>query len=98
MIYDFKSLVTFAMGIINSLTVLAAAAALFVFFKGLLSFISKAGAGDAKSHAEGRSLMIWGIVGLFVLASVFGILRFFYSDLGFGSVRSFGLPLFQPIT
>ena len=95
MITDFKSLMSFAVGIVNSLTILMGAIALFVFFKGLVSFIAKAG--DTKSHAEGKSLMIWGIVALFVMVSVFGILRFFYSDLGFNNARSFGVPIFKHI-
>jgi hypothetical protein len=65
--------------------------ALLVFFKGLIAFIAKSG--DAKTHEEGRSLMIWGVIALFVMVSVFGILRFFYSDLGFDNDRTFGFPL-----
>jgi len=65
--------------------------ALLVFFKGLIAFIAKSG--DAKSHEEGRSLMIWGVIALFIMVSVFGILRFFYGDLGFDGARNFGLPL-----
>ena len=66
---------------------------LLVFFKGLVAFIAKSG--DAKSHAEGRNLMIWGLVALFVMVSVFGILRFFYTDLGFRNPHNSGgiLPL-----
>ncbi len=64
--------------------------AILVFFKGLVAFIAKSG--DAKSHEDGKSLMIWGIIALFVMVSVFGIIRFFYDDFGFGSIRDFGLP------
>lgn len=85
---DFPDLVRFFLGFINSLTVLLSAVALLVFFRGLVSFIAKAG--SPGSHAEGRALMIWGIVALFLMVSVFGILRLFYSDLGF--TRPFGIP------
>lgn len=67
------------------------AIALLVFFKGLIAFIAKSG--DAKSHEEGRNLMVWGVIALFIMVSVFGILRLFYGDLGFDNDRSFGLPL-----
>lgn len=93
---NFRDLITNSfLPIINSLTVLLAAVALFVFFKGLAAFIGKAG--DAKGRQDGKNLMIWGVVALFVLVSIFGILRFFYADFGFESVRPFGLPLFNPI-
>ena len=65
--------------------------ALLVFFKGLIMFIAKSG--DAKNHEEGRSLMIWGVIALFIMVSVYGILRLFYGDFGFDNDRSFGLPL-----
>jgi hypothetical protein len=64
--------------------------AVLVFFKGLIQFIAKSG--DAKTHEAGRSLMIWGVIALFIMVSVFGILRIFYSDLGFDNARWFGIP------
>ena len=65
--------------------------AVLVFFKGLIAFIAKSG--DAKTHEEGRKLMIWGVIALFIMVSIFGILRVFYSDLGFDDARFFGIPL-----
>ena len=64
---------------------------LLAFFWGLVKFIF---AGE-EAKKEGQHLMIWGLVALFVMVSVWGILRFFYSDLGFDSVSSFGIPLFK---
>ena len=85
----FKELIGLFLDLINPILGLMVGFALLAFFKGLVSFIAKAG--DARSHEAGRSLMVWGIIGLFVMVSVFGILRFFYSDFGFS--RPFGLPL-----
>ncbi|MSR87565.1 MAG: hypothetical protein EXS69_00085 [Candidatus Zambryskibacteria bacterium] len=67
--------------------------ALLVFFKGLVGFIAKSG--DVKSHDAGKSFMIWGLVALFVMVSVFGILKFFSNDLGFRNPNNQGgiLPL-----
>lgn len=87
---SFKELVNLIIGIINPLLYLLVGVALLVFFKGLIAFIAQAG--DTKSHKEGRDLMVWGTVALFVMVSLFGILRFFYSDLGF--TRPFGIPHF----
>jgi hypothetical protein len=81
---DFKSLVVFVIDIINPLLYIIAGLALLAFFWGLVKFISRAG--DEKSHAEGKSLMVWGLIALFVMVSVYGILRFFYSDLFPGSL------------
>ena len=85
----FKELIGLFLDLINPVLVLLVGAALLVFFKGLISFIAQSG--DTKSHQAGRDLMVWGIIALFVMVSVFGILRFFYSDLGFS--KPFGLPL-----
>lgn len=76
-------------GIIGLLLPLIVALTVLVFLWGLVKFIAKSG--DAKGHEEGKSLMIWGLVGLFLMLSLFGVLRLFYTDLGFGSVL--GIPL-----
>lgn len=64
--------------------------ALLVFIWGLVKFISRTG-GDEKAVTEGKKLMIWGLVALFIMVSIWGILRFFYGAFGFS--RTFGLPL-----
>lgn len=60
--------------IINLLISLAAALALLVFFWGLVKYIAKAE--DAGEKESGRTLMINGAIALFVLFSIFGIIRF----------------------
>lgn len=70
---------------------LLVAVALFVFLKGLAVFMTNAG--NTAKHTEGRNLMVWGLVGLFVMVSLFGIVRFLYNDLGFDGTRAWGLPL-----
>ncbi|KND48849.1 MAG: hypothetical protein AB200_00230 [Parcubacteria bacterium C7867-005] len=67
-------------GIIESLTLLASGLALLYFFFGLAKFISKSG--DEKSHSEGKNIMQWGLLALFVMMSVWGIIAFFQRDLG----------------
>ncbi|MDQ3089526.1 MAG: hypothetical protein M3Q24_00015 [bacterium] len=64
--------------IIGTLTVIAAAAALLVFFYGLVKFILKAG----QEKAEGKGIMVWGLIALFVMLSVWGIIRFFQAEFG----------------
>ena len=79
----------YVLDILKAAIPLAASLALLAFFWGLARFIMNAG--DAKGNKEGKNLMIWGTIALFVMVSVWGILRFAYGDLGF-SDRPFGIP------
>jgi len=65
--------------IIKMLIVLAAAVALLAFFWGLARFIFKSG--DEKAVEEGKRIMKWGLVALFVMVSVWGIIGFFQKEL-----------------
>ncbi|HEY4517197.1 MAG TPA: hypothetical protein VJG64_04605 [Candidatus Paceibacterota bacterium] len=57
--------------IINILVVLAIGAAILVFFWGLIQYLLKAG--DEK--AKGLQLMLYGIVAIFVMVSIWGLVR-----------------------
>jgi len=50
------------------------ALAMAFFFWGLAQFILKSG--DVKLREEGKNRMVWGILALFVMASIYGILAF----------------------
>jgi hypothetical protein len=80
---DIADLVKIILDILNPLIVLVAALCLFVFFKGLTIFIAKAG--DEKSHGDGKRLMVWGIVALFVMVSFLGLIHMAQQDLGVSS-------------
>jgi hypothetical protein len=86
---DFKSLIDIFLNFIDSLLPILAGLSLLAFFYGLVVFITKSG--DAKSHADGRKFMLWGIIALFVLVSFMAIISLFYQDLGFGNSIS-GFP------
>ena len=64
--------------------------ALLVFIWGLAKFIFRVG-GDEKALADGKKLMVWGLIALFILVSFWAIIAVFYRDLGFGTLD--GLPL-----
>lgn len=66
--------------LVSQLTVIAGGVALLVFLWGLVKFIMKAG--DEKSHEEGIAIMKWGIVALFVMVAVWGIIGFMQRALG----------------
>ena len=82
---NFPQFVSFLLGIVRSLTQLVAALALLAFFWGLVKFIAAVG-GDEKAVSEGKNLMVWGVLGLFVMVSVWGILSFLTHEFGFGFV------------
>ena len=82
----FVSLIRSAIPLVMSLALLA-------FFWGLAKFILQAG--DEKGREDGKQVMKWGIVALFVLVSVYGILTFLTSD--FGLVGGNVIPQLPPI-
>jgi hypothetical protein len=51
---------------------------LLAFFWGLVKFIFA----GSEAKEEGKSLMIWGLVALFVMVSVWGLVRFIGNALG----------------
>lgn len=67
----------FVIGILLNLvvqaTVLVGAAALLFFFWGLATYILNAGNDEKKK--EGRNIMIWGLLALFIMVSVWGIIN-----------------------
>lgn len=85
LILIFTDLILLILPVFIGLSILA-----FIF--GIAKFIFKVG-GDEKSVEEGKNLIIWGLVALFVLVSLMGLIRFFSGELGFGPV---GVP-FLPI-
>ncbi|TAL49573.1 hypothetical protein EPN83_00300 [Patescibacteria group bacterium] len=84
---NFEELVCFAVIHINTILFILASATLLVFFWGVAKFVLAAG--DEKKIGEGKELMKWGIIALFVMFSVWGILQLFYSDLFGGRI---GIP------
>ena len=58
-------------GIIDGLTPVVVGLALLFFFWGLALFILNAG--DEEKRSKGRSIMIWGVIAIFVILTVFGL-------------------------
>ena len=76
---SFSSLVNTLMNIINNLVWLLGGVALLVFLYGIVRFVSTAG--NAKGHAEGYKMMLWGLVALFVFVSLWGIISLFCNTI-----------------
>jgi hypothetical protein len=74
--------------LINTVIPVIASLALLSFIWGLAKFIGRVG-GDEKAVSEGKSFMIWGIIALFVLVTLWGILGFLSDQFGFAKVFPF---------
>lgn len=72
-IKDVDGILVFLMKLLNSATVIIMAAAVVYFLYGVFKFISAKGDADAK--ADGRYRIIYGIIGLAVMASVYGLVN-----------------------
>ena len=72
-------------------TTIAVSLAFFYFFWNLFKFI-KAGDADSKEEAQGK--MVWALVAVIVIVSLWGIIAFVRSVLGIepGEVNDVGIP------
>ncbi len=80
MISNFGDFINYILGFINLLMPVLAGLALLSFLWGTARFISKAG--DAGGRAEGKSLMIYGLIALFLMFSFYAIVKIAQKDLG----------------
>lgn len=74
--------------IIETILPIMVTIALLVFFWGLIKYIMSAG--DPEAAKTGKSIMIYGVIALFVMISVWGIVQFIGEALNIrqgGSVR-----------
>ncbi len=60
--------------LINPVIYLLVALSMMYFFWGIALFVLNAD--DTAKRTEGRNHMIWGVIGLFILGSVWGIINF----------------------
>ena len=69
--------------IINPIIILAFAVASVYFIYGVLEYIYKSRSDPAKMK-EGRTHMLWGLFGMFIMISVFGLFRFLINSIPTG--------------
>ncbi|MFH1472845.1 MAG: pilin [bacterium] len=75
-----KGLIEATGGLISYSITLVVGLSLLVFFWGLAKYVFKSG--NADNQEEGRNLMLWGVITLFVMMSVWGIVYFFQRSFG----------------
>jgi len=59
------------------------------FFWGLIEYIR----GGAEDKEKGRNIMIWGIIALFVMVSVFGLIQLIGGTFGIGQGGTIPVPV-----
>lgn len=86
-----RGLIPFLIGFINSAIVFLLGATVLVFIWGIfkLVFSNK----DSKEREQARGYIVWGIIALFVMVSVWGLVNLLISFFGFG-VRGVMMPEF----
>ena len=94
MLGNINTLVTSLGNIVELLIPIAFAVALLFFFWGLAQYILAAGSDEAK--AQGKNMMIWGVIALFVMASVWGIVAFIGQALGIQQGTDITVPGINP--
>lgn len=65
--------------------------AVIYFFYGLAKYIL-AGASDPKAHDAGKQIMIWGLVAIAIMASLYGLINFLQRSLGVNQTGTVTLP------
>ena len=84
-------LIKAAQGIITGILIpLAFSLALLYFFYGVAKYI-RSDAASEKAAEEGRRIMVWGIVALFIATSIWGIVSFIKKELTIPDVSNPGL-------
>lgn len=85
-----SSLVTQIGSILAKIIPLMFALAIIYFFWGLVTFIRSAG--DPKKAEEGKSIMIYGVIAIAVMISIYGLVSWLQGTLGVSSTGTVTLP------
>lgn len=84
------SLLSNSLTLIPQITTLLVAITLLVFVWGLTVFVRNAG--DEKKLAEGKKFMVWGVIALTVIVSVWGIVGIMQIMTGTGGIAPQAVP------
>lgn len=87
---NFTELILIFVDLIIATLPIVAGLSLLAFFWGMAKFILNAGSESGRE--EGKQVMKWGIIALFVAVSIFGILTFLYNEFGFSNSVNIGIP------
>jgi hypothetical protein len=68
----FSDVANIFVGYFTALIPILVGLAVALFFWGIVKYLWSA-AGDIKAHEEGRKMMAWGVIAIFVMVSIWGI-------------------------
>ena len=71
---DVPGLVSFLSALVSNLLLLLISAAIIYFLWGVLQFVSSGG--DEQKRVEGRHMMLNGVIAIFVMVSIWGLVAF----------------------
>ena len=86
-----SNLVTQVGGIIAKIIPIMFAIAIVYFFWGVIEFLRSAG--DEKKRADGKSHMIYGVIAIAVMVSLYGLIAWLQLNLGINPGGSVTLPI-----
>ena len=87
---NLSNLVTQIGGIIAKIIPVMFALAIIYFFWGLIKFIRSAG--DPAEASKGKSIMIYGVIAIAVMVSIYGLVAWLQGTLGVSSTTTIPLP------
>jgi hypothetical protein len=68
--------------VLNPIILLLFAISVVYFFYGIVKFLSTGAEGVDKSRKEAQSAILWGLVGMIIMFSVYGLIRFVLDTFG----------------
>lgn len=77
-----RFLAALSSGVVVYLGIIMMGIAVVVFFAGMVRFIWANKKGEAGKLEEGRRFMLWGVIALFVMVSIWGIVGFLQDTVG----------------
>ncbi|MBN2094020.1 MAG: hypothetical protein JW740_01465 [Candidatus Zambryskibacteria bacterium] len=82
-----------ALNIVTKILIpIAFALCLLYFFWGVVKYINK-GAINEEAAKEGKRVMIWGVVGIFIAFSIWGIVKFIQTELVIPDIEKIERPV-----
>jgi len=79
--------------IVDALVPIVFVLAFVYFFYGVAKYVTSAG--DEEAQKSARGIMMYGVIGIFVIASIWGIVFFLQTALGVGGGAVGNIPDFQ---
>lgn len=80
------TVINYGLDILEMLSYVLMSAGIAVFFWGIVKYMMHAD--DERAKEEGKNIMIWGMVGLFVMIAFWGIVGYLQESLGLDAAGS----------